>query len=84
MIIANSYPTSAGGKIANFWNKCLDARSNICGQTQSSRDSGYPDDLLDNILREIKFSERMSTPQIKQKNAQKNFAVCYRTSPICA
>ena len=49
------------------------------------RNRSYPDNLLENTSSEIKFSERMSALQNKlTKNAQKDFAVCYRISPICA
>ena len=48
------------------------------------RDRGYRDNILENTLSGIKFNERKSALQNKQKNVQKNFAVCYRVSPICA
>ena len=45
------------------------------------RDRGYPDNLLENTLSEIEFSKRKS----ETKNIKRiYFAVCYRTSPICA
>ena len=44
------------------------------------RARGYPDNLSGKILSEVKFSERSSVLQNKQKNAQKNFTVYNRSS----
>ena len=51
---------------------------------QRLRHRGYPDNLLSMTLSEVNFSQRMSALQNKQKNAQKNFAVCNRIPPINA
>jgi len=57
---------------------------NITQFKRRLRDRGYPDNPLENTLSEIKYNESMSALQNKQKNAQNNFVVGYRISPICA
>ena len=57
---------------------------NITLFKQRLRNGGYPDNLIDQTLSEVNFSERLSTLQNKKKKAQKDFAVCYGISPICA
>ena len=58
---------------------------NIKQFKRTLRDRSYADNLSENTPSEIKFSERMSALQNKlTKNAQKDFAVCYRISLICA
>ena len=51
---------------------------------QKLRAGGYPDNLIDKALSEVKYHERMSALKTKKENEQENITVCNRIPPFCA